>query len=70
MNRDFAQHPVSPAEFAAWGTPAVAYVKRVETDGEVGWSIHAADGTPVGLASSRDVAFAAFQHDLEPVSVH
>ncbi len=60
---------MSPSDFAAWGMPELAYVKQAG-DGD-GWSIHAADGTQMGLAPNRDLAFAAIrQHDLEPVSVH
>lgn len=63
--------PMSNVDFANWGLPQVAFVKRITVDNMVGWSIHAADGTQVGLAPSRDLAFAAIrQHDLEPVSVH
>jgi hypothetical protein len=75
MNKEFAPHPISRTisltDFANWGLPEIAFIKRVQTDGEIGWAIHAADGTPMGLASSRDIAFAAVtQHELEPVSVH
>lgn len=63
---------MSVHDLAAWGMPDVAYVKAVlDENDEVGWAIHAADGTQMGLAPSRDLAFAAVrQHDLEPVSVH
>ncbi|CAA7624407.1 DUF1150 family protein [Magnetospirillum sp. UT-4] len=65
------QKAMSAADFASWGMPHLAFVKRVELDEQVGWSIHAADGTHMGLAPSRDLAFAAIrQHELEPVSVH
>ncbi|MDA8231991.1 MAG: DUF1150 family protein [Magnetospirillum sp.] len=66
-----AMRDMSTTDFAAWGVPDVAFVKRVMVDDSEGWSIHAADGTQMGLAPTRDVAFAAIrQHDLEPVSVH
>lgn len=62
---------MSVADLAVWGVPDVAFVKRVVVDDEIGWSIHAADGTQMGLAPSRELAFAAIlQHELEPVSVH
>ena len=62
---------MSSADFALWGMPDVAFVKRVIIDKTEGWSIHAADGTQMGLAPARDLAFAAIrQHELEPVSVH
>ena len=63
--------PMSQSDFANWGLPQLAFIKRIMVDDAVGWSIHAADGTQVGLAPSRDLACAAVrQHELEPVSVH
>lgn len=63
--------PMSEADFANWGLPEVAFVKRITVNDAVSWSIHAANGTQMGLAPSRDLAFAAIkQHELEPVSVH
>ena len=62
---------MTASDLATWGVPDIAFVKRVVVNDEVGWSIHAADGTHMGLASTRDLAFAAVrQHDLEPYSVH
>ncbi|MCR6630524.1 MAG: DUF1150 domain-containing protein [Magnetospirillum sp.] len=68
--------PMSEADFASWGMPDMAFVKRIafenaEGENAEGWSIHAADGTQMGLAPSREIAFAAIrQHELEPLSVH
>lgn len=63
--------PMSAADFAAWGTPGLAFVKRVTVNEETSWAIHAADGTAIGVAPSRALAFAAIiQHELEPMSVH
>jgi hypothetical protein len=69
--------PMSEADFASWGLPELAFVKRVLVANPAsgmlteGWAIHAADGTHMGLAPSRDLAFAAIkQHELEPLSVH
>lgn len=70
-HRQARQPMMSEADFANWGLPEVAFIKRVAVDDAIGWSIHAADGTQMGLAPSRDVAFAAVrQHELEPLSVH
>jgi hypothetical protein len=76
-NEHSAPDSMSEADFASWGLPELAYVKHVlvanPSSGGLseGWSIHAADGTHMGLAPSRDLAFAAIkQHELEPVSVH
>jgi len=61
----------SAAAFAHWGVPQIAYVKQVVVNNDVGWSIHAADGTQLGMAPDRDIAFASVrQHDLEPFSTH
>lgn len=62
-------HAMSFRDFAAWGMPLVAYVRLEGENG--GWSIHSADGTRIGAAPNRDVAFAAIRgHDLQPQSVH
>lgn len=64
-------HPLTAADLAQWGVNVVAYVKKIETDGGAAYAIHAANGEPLGLAGSRDVAFAGLrQNDLEPASVH
>jgi hypothetical protein len=48
-----------------------AYVKAVAMDGAVSYGIHTPDGELLGIAPSRDIAFAvARQHELDPVSVH
>lgn len=55
----------------ALGGTNIAYIKPVFIDGDVGYGIHAGDGTVLAIAETRDVAFAAArQHDLDPVSVH
>jgi len=62
---------MSPQDFALWGVEDVAYIKRVVINQEVGWSIHCADGSNIGLAFDRELAFAAVrQQELQPVSVH
>ncbi len=62
---------MSVRDFAAWGMQEVAFIKRVIADNTDGWGIFAADGSSIGFAPTRDLAFAAVrQHDLEPYSVH
>ena len=41
-------HQISQADFAALGTNQVAYIKPVLVKGRVAYSVHAADGTPLG----------------------
>jgi len=69
---------MSDRDFARWGVDLAAYVKSVgvldengKFTGQTAWAIHAADGRHIGIAPSRDQAFAAVvREDLEPVSVH
>ncbi len=64
-------HVLTAHDFEALGVQHMAFVKKVEEGGTAQWGIFAADGTPIGMAPSRDVAFAAVrQHDLEPYSTH
>lgn len=63
--------PMSAQDFAVFGLHEVAYVKRVDEDGEGGYAIHAADGTRLSLMDDRDVAMVTIRrNDLEPLSAH
>jgi len=60
-----------PKEFADLGVAHVAYIKSVVIEGVSGFSIHAADGTPLGLLRERqDAEEAVRELELDPVSVH
>ena len=62
---------ITPQDFAAMGMQQVAYVRPAMVNGIMAFTIHAADGTQIGMAPNRDIAFAAvIQHELEPVSLH
>ncbi len=62
---------ISPQDFAMIGMQQLAYIRPAVINGVAAFSIHAADGTQIGIAPTRDVAFAAVkQHELEPVSLH
>lgn len=61
---------MSPQDFVLVGMQQLAYIKPTVVNGVSSFSIHAADGTQIGVAPSRDIAFAAVkQHELEPVSL-
>ena len=61
---------LSPQDFAMIGMQHLAYIKPTAVNGVSGYSIHAADGTQIGMAPSWDIAFAAVkQHALEPVAL-
>ena len=63
--------PMTARDFATWGVEDVAYVREAKVDGNLTWAIFAADGSAIGVAPDRDMAFAAArQNDLEPLSVH
>lgn len=63
--------PIEAKDFAALGLESIAFVKRVEIEGETAYAVHAADGTAITVIEDREIAFATVrQNDLEPVSVH
>lgn len=58
-------------QLGALGVSHIAYVKPIILNGEHGFAIHAADGTPMAVAGDRQVAMAAIlQHEMQPLSVH
>jgi hypothetical protein len=62
---------LSTEQLAQLGVSQIAYVKAVTVNGEHGFAIHAADGTPMALAGNREIAMAAIlQHEMHPLSVH
>lgn len=62
---------LSEAQLAQLGVQQIAYIRPVVVNGEAGYSIHAADGTPMALAGDRDVAIAAvLQHEMMAALVH
>ncbi len=64
--------PLSVREFAELGTPRLVYIRPIVLpDGSRNFSIHAANGMPLGLAPDYVRALAqARSHELEPVSLH
>jgi hypothetical protein len=62
---------LSTRDFARLGAAEVAYLRPVVLNGAQAFSIHAADGTPIGAAPSAQLAAAAIrQHEMEPLLVH
>lgn len=62
---------LSTRDFAMLGNQEIAYLRPVILNGAKAFSIHAADGTPIGAAPSAQVAAAAIrQHEMEPALVH
>lgn len=52
-------HHLTTEQLAGLGVSQIAYVKPVMMNGARAWAIHAADGTPMALADSCDLALAA-----------
>ena len=62
---------LSAEQLAQLGVSQIAYVKPVTVNGQNGFAIHAADGTPMALIGDREVAMAAIQqHEMHALSVH
>ncbi|MGH7119498.1 MAG: DUF1150 family protein [Acetobacteraceae bacterium] len=62
---------LSEGQLAALGVSEIAYVKLVLINGAAAIAIHAADGSPIGIAADEKVAMAAIrQNGMEPALVH
>ena len=62
---------LSVEDLSKLGVSQIAYVKPVVLNGARVFAIHAADGTPMAVAETPDVAVAAIlQHELVPALVH
>ena len=59
------------SDFNSFGLEDLAYVKIVDIEGQKLHAIHAADGTPLTVITTRALAFATVrQYEMEPLSVH
>ena len=64
-------HHISAAQLASLGMEEIAFVKPVMTENGPAFAIHAADGTPMAIASNAPLAAAAIiQNDMVPRLVH
>jgi hypothetical protein len=62
---------LSQQEFALLGMNDLAYIRPCVVEGKDAFMIHAADGSPLGVGESRDLALgAARRHGLEVQIVH
>lgn len=62
---------MTPEQLAQLGVPDMAYIKPVLMNGAAAFAIHAADGSPMAVATERDMAIAAVvQHEMMPALVH
>jgi hypothetical protein len=64
-------HHISAAQLGSLGLEEIAFVKPVMTENGPAFAIHAADGTPMAIASNALLAAAAIiQNDMVPSLVH
>lgn len=62
---------MTPEQLAQLGVSAMAYIKPILMNGAAVFAIHAADGSPMAVATERDTAIAAVvQHEMLPALVH
>lgn len=67
----FDLRKMTPEQLAQLGVPEMAYIKPVLMNGAAAFAIHAADGSPMAVATERDMAIAAVvQHEMMPALVH
>jgi hypothetical protein len=58
------------AEFINFGVPVVAYIKRIDINGIPAFALHGADGEPLGVEASEDMAVLSARYkNLMPVKV-
>ena len=62
---------LSDQDLLTFGIHNMAYIRKVNIEGDVSYMIHAADGTPMSSMDDRDSALATIlNNDLEPISLH
>jgi hypothetical protein len=62
---------LTPQQLEKLGVPDLAYIKQIKMNGTVAFAIHAADGSPMAVATDCDMAIAAVvQHEMMPALVH
>ena len=67
----FNVRAMTPEQLSQLGVSAMAYIKPIVMNGTAVFAIHAADGSPMAVATERDMAIAAVvQHEMIPALVH
>ncbi len=62
---------LSDQDLLDFGSGHVAYIRPITIMDRPMYAIHAADGTPISIAETQDVAIEAIrQHDLDPIRLH
>jgi hypothetical protein len=62
---------ISSAQLESFGIDEIAFIKPVMTENGKAFAIHAADGSPMAIASNASLAVAAIiQNEMLPKLVH
>ncbi len=62
---------ISDMVMSMMGVDRFAYIRPVSDNGEMGYAVYAADGTPLAIFESMDAASASVRkHNLTPVNIH
>lgn len=62
---------LSANDLKNFGIKQIAYIRTVNNDNNISYSIHSADGEKISVMDTLDQAIIATrQNDLEPVAVH
>ncbi len=62
---------ISAQDFLGFGMHEVAYVRPVQHQGQLVWSLHAADGTALAIQGTAHLAAVlARQNGMEPVTLN
>ena len=57
--------------FLELGSEHVAYVREIEWLGAKHFAVHSADGSPITIATSKDIALSAIHsNDMEAITLH
>ncbi len=62
---------ISEMIMSMMGVDRFAYVKKITSEEEKGYAVHAADGTQLAVFENQQDAFVSIiKHNLQPVSIH
>jgi len=71
LNPPLKLQDFSNQELMGIGLESVAYIRRVEVDGNHRYAVHGADGKVLSIAKDKSAALVAMlANDLEPVTLH
>lgn len=71
MQKQSFLRSLSVQDLKDFGLHQIAYIRTIENDDKITYSIHSADGQEISVMDTLDQAITATRrNDLEPVTVH